>query len=247
MKVPPGWDMPREIRARLGDRFGRQREIEADGHLFLVLHKVPAPGISQREGVFFWRNPAGDWRSTDRGQPRLALQQVVDAYESAVNQLGEKHESSNTAAERFAVLEQIGPLHRALRNLANTLQRARDAVADVDAKRDIQLFADHAGDVARTCELLQADARNSLDFHIARQGEIQATHSRETERAGHRLNVMAAIFLPLTAVSSVFGMNLQSGLENSPPWMFWLILAGSFSVGLLVSEVLVAVKLRGRR
>jgi hypothetical protein len=29
--------------------------------------------------------------------------------------------------------------------------------------------------------------------------------------------------------------------------MFWLILAGSFTAGLLVSEVLVAVKLRGRR
>ena len=247
MKVPPGWDMPREIRARLGDRFGRQREIEANGHLFLVLHKVPASGISEREGVFFWLNPAGEWRSTDRGQPRLALRQVVAAYESAVNQLGEKHESSSTAAERFAVLEQIGPLHRALRNLADTLQKARDAVQDVDAKSDIQTFSDHAGDVARTCELLQADARNSLDFHIARQGEIQAIHSRETERAGHRLNVMAAIFLPLTAVSSVFGMNLHSGPEESPPWMFWLILAASFTVGLLVSEVLVAVKLRGRR
>jgi len=58
---------------------------------------------------------------------------------------------------------------------------------------------------------------------------------------------MAAIFLPLTAVSRVFGMNLQSDLENSPPRMFWLILAGSFTAGLLVSEVLVAVKLRGRR
>jgi len=247
MKVPPGWDMPREIRARLGDRFGRQREIETGGHLFLVVHKVPASGTSQREGVFFWRSPAGEWRSTERGQPRSALQILIDDYESVVNQLSEKHEFASTAAEKFAVLGRLGSLNRALRNFADTLQRARDAVDDIDAKREIQLFADHAGDIARTCELLQADARNSLDFHIARQGEIQAAHSRETERAGHRLNVMAAIFLPLTAVSSVFGMNLQSGLEHSPPWMFWLILAGSFTAGLLVSEVLVAVKLRGRK
>ena len=87
----------------------------------------------------------------------------------------------------------------------------------MDAKHDMQLFADHAGDAARTCKLLQADARNSLDFLITRQGEIQAAHSRETERAGHRLNVMAAIFLPLTDVSSVFGMNLQSDRKNLPP------------------------------
>ncbi|MCP4787797.1 MAG: hypothetical protein GY903_29150 [Fuerstiella sp.] len=159
----------------------------------------------------------------------------------------EKHEFAHTALERFSVLEQTCPLNRAIRNPADTLQRARDAVDDVDAKSEIQLFADHAGDAARTCELLQADARNSLDCHVARQGEIQAVHSRGTERAGHRLNVMAAIFLPLTAVSSGFGMNLQSGLENAPPWMFWLILAGSFTAGLMVSEVLVAVKIRGRK
>jgi hypothetical protein len=64
MEVPPGWDMPREIRAQLGDRFGRQREIKADGHVFLVLYKVPASGISQRADVCFWRNPAGEWRAT---------------------------------------------------------------------------------------------------------------------------------------------------------------------------------------
>ncbi len=47
-----------------------------------------------------------------------------------------------------------------------------------------------------------------------------------------------------TAVASVFGMNLRSGLEEAPPWMFWLVLFGSMAVGLFISETLVAMKLK---
>lgn len=57
---------------------------------------------------------------------------------------------------------------------------------------------------------------------------------------------MAAVFLPLTAVASVFGMNLRSGLEESPAWIFWLVLVGGIAAGLFVSEILTAVKLRGQ-
>jgi Mg2+ and Co2+ transporter CorA len=55
---------------------------------------------------------------------------------------------------------------------------------------------------------------------------------------------MATIFLPLTAMASVFGMNLKSGLEHAPPWMFWAIMFGSIVAGLLVSELLAVFKLR---
>jgi len=163
---------------------------------------LPTPGANQREGVVFWRSAAGKWRSTECGQPRAPLQQVIAACESAVNQLGNRHESSRTTTKQFVVREQTGPLNRSLGNLADTLQKAGDAADDTDGRQDIQSFADHSGNIARTCELLQTDARNSPNPpHIARQSEIHVAHSLETEPAGHRLNVMATIFLPLTAGS----------------------------------------------
>lgn len=246
MKVPPGWDIPLEIRVHLGDRSGRQRVLLADGHLILILHRIPQHKNRERESVYFWRCPSGEWRTSDRGQPKPVLQTLIDEYEQAVGTLGEQHDVAITAAERFAILERVGPINRAIRNLADTLTKARESAECTDAKKDVAGFSEHAQDVARNCELLQGDARNAIDFHIARQSEIQAAHSQQVERASHRLNSMAAIFLPLTAVASLFGMNLQSGFENAPPWFFWVIMSGSVAAGFLISELNVAVRLRGR-
>jgi len=247
MKVPAGWDIPLAIRVHLGDRSGRQREIIADGHLVLVLHRVPDSKTRDREGVYFWRTSEGEWRTTDRGQAKSALKTMIADYELAVTSLEQQHDKATNASQTFAVLERLGPLNRAARNLSDTMLKARETIDSPDAKQELQSFADHACDVARNCELLLMDARNALDFHIAKQSEIQATHSREVEKATHRLNTMATVFLPLTAVASVFGMNLQSGLESAPPWMFWAILLGSVGTGVIISEGLAAFKLRGRQ
>lgn len=244
MKIPPGWDIPLDIRVRLGDRSGWQRELCSDGHLVLVLHKVPTGRKLQRESVYFWRPPSGDWRSSERGQPKRELQKLVEQYETAVVALGERHDLAVSATDKFYVLEHIGPINRAICNLSDVLTRVKSTVTDPDAIEDLQNVCDLAADVARNAERLEVDARHALDFHIALQSEIQSAHSREVERTTHRLNSLATVFLPVTAVASVFGMNLKNGLEEAPPWMFWLILTGSIAAGLLVSEALLAFKFR---
>lgn len=246
MKIPPGWDLPTVIRSQFGDRSGKQRAIFADGHLVLVVHRIPGEKTKHREGVYFWRQPCGEWRTTARGQAKPALSYLIGEYEAEVTRLEELHELGTSAKQTFSVLERLGPLNRAIRNCSDALSKAHDLVNSADSSHDFQQFADHAGDVARSGELLHHDARNALDFHIALQGEIQAKHSREVEKATHRLNTLATVFLPVTAVASVFGMNLHNGLEDSPTWIFWLILIGSIVAGLLVSEVLTALKLRSR-
>lgn len=246
MKIPPGWDLPLEIRSQFGDRSGRQRAIFSDGHLVLVVHEIPGERTRHRDGVYFWRQPSGEWRSTARGQAKPALAKLIEAYEAEITRLEELHELGTSAKQIFNVLERLGPLNRAIRNFSDALHRAHELLNLEQSSQDFQSFADHASDVARSGELLHHDARNALDFHIALQGEIQAKHSREVEKATHRLNTLATVFLPVTAVASVFGMNLHSGLEEAPTWMFWAILVGSVVAGLLVSEVLTAVKLRNR-
>jgi len=246
MKIPPGWDIPNAMRFQLGDRSGRQREIAEDGHLVLVLHQVP-DSRAKPHAAYFWRSPSGEWQTSERGQPRRVLAAMIEDYERAVERLEQEYSSTSSASDSFAVLEKLGPLNRAVRHFHDALERAHAAVASDEGRRDLQNFADHAGEVARNCELLSHDARHALDFHIARQSEIQARHSREVEKATHRLNTMATVFLPLTAVASVFGMNLRSGLEEAPPWTFWLIMLASVFAGLCVSEVLAAWRVGRRR
>jgi Mg2+ and Co2+ transporter CorA len=55
-------------------------------------------------------------------------------------------------------------------------------------------------------------------------------------QTGHRLNILAAIFFPLTAIASLFGMNLRSGLEASPTWVFWVVFLAGIVVGMVVRE-----------
>ena len=58
-------------------------------------------------------------------------------------------------------------------------------------------------------------------------------YSRRSLLMEGKLNTVAAVFLPLTAVGGIFGMNLVSGLEASS-WAFWAIFAGGLLVGLVL-------------
>jgi hypothetical protein len=231
MAVPLTWDIPDEIKARLSDQSGRQRTMVAEGHIVMVLHRAPRARDTRRDSSLFWRKPSGDWQC-NQGKPGLVkLKQLVDDYNTAIVALEREYGRAYDAEARFKVLELVGPLFRAARNLYDTLQEARKAIPDARQRRELQGPCDVASDVYRAAELLQSDAKNALEFHIAKQGEIQSNLSRDLTQAGHRLNVMASIFLPLAAISGAFGMNLKHGLEWAPIWVFWLVLIGCVFLG----------------
>ena len=50
--IPASWDVPEEFRQRLGDEPGRQRVMQADGHLLLILHAPPLADSPVRDGRF---------------------------------------------------------------------------------------------------------------------------------------------------------------------------------------------------
>lgn len=57
--------------------------------------------------------------------------------------------------------------------------------------------------------------------------------AQQMATTGHRLNIIAALFLPVTAVASVLSMQVSSGLANTP-FNFWTVLfAGSLLGGSL--------------
>jgi Mg2+ and Co2+ transporter CorA len=68
-------------------------------------------------------------------------------------------------------------------------------------------------------------------FGTAREAEEQARLSKEAVRASHRLNILAALFFPLTAIASIFGMQLWHGLDERSPAMFWIIFAVGAALG----------------
>lgn len=233
MKLPFLWDLPEEIKERFGMRgAGRQRAMFADGHLLLVLHEVPEPGEQKRNAVFFLRKPNGEWKSSGRGQGLEQLRKHVRSYSQAQELLIQEYEDADDAEEYFRVLEEVAPLHHAATNLHATLQSAREAVPQ---DRDIIDLRDWAYDLERTLDLLFTDTKNALDYHVARKAEEQALLSMQSIRLANRLNTLAAIFFPLTALASVFGMNLHSGMEGTP-FLMWAVFVVGIGLGYLTRE-----------
>jgi len=232
-----GWDLPPSLRKRLGDRAGRQRAMEADGHLLIILHELPSEDDFERQPRLFWRSPDGLWKSLTSAQDGLqSLRRHLEEFTRAIESLEDIAESASDADSFYKVLLRVAPIHRTARNMHAALQQARELVDD----HDIIVLRDRAGEIERAAELLHADAKVGLEYSVAKQEEAQTRASHAIAEAGHRLNLLAAVFLPLTAISAALGMNLASGLESAAaPWLFWLVLAAGLLLGFYVRSTFV--------
>ena len=209
--LPAAWKVPDVFRERLGDSPGRQRAMVHEGELLVVLHEPPTPDQEERQGRFFWRKPDGTWASTTAAPGHTALDKHLEEYDGLLDQLDEEEDTAQSADDYFELMRQLNPLVRAIRNLHAVLQQAREKIPG--DKRIIN-YRDQAYTLERRAELLTSDAKNALDYAIARRAEEQAASSRQMAVASHRLNLLAAFFLPIATLTAIFGMNLRHGLEG---------------------------------
>ncbi|MGZ8899344.1 MAG: CorA family divalent cation transporter [Limisphaerales bacterium] len=234
--LPGTWKVPDLFHARLGEQAGRQRMMAAEGHLLLILHKIPEPGESDRTSVLFWRDPAGNWKSTGNGAGVAELKAHLEEFRTYVDKMEERMQEPPSSRMYFEILQITAPLVRTVRNMHLALQQAREALPN---DRNVLVARDQAGDLERGVELLHADAKNGMEYMIARQAEEQAENSEQLLKAGHKLNLLIAIFLPLTAIGSAFGMNLRHGMEGvSTPLLFWGTTFLGLVLGFLVKGLL---------
>lgn len=233
--IPEGWQVPQRFRQRIGAHAGRQRAMIDSGHLLLILHDIPKAGDDERQARLFWRAPDGTFKAKDsRGDGLPSLKRHVDGFKAAVQDLDDKVDRAQRAEEIYQVLRVAAPLSRTTRNLHKALQDAREGVED----KDIISLRDAAGDVERTIELVVTDAKNALDYLEAKASEEQAAFAKKTAEAQHRLNLLAALFFPITAIGSVLGIELTKGLEDQGAWLFWSIVAAALVVGVVVRSSL---------
>ncbi|MFT5527785.1 MAG: hypothetical protein ACI9HK_005770, partial [Pirellulaceae bacterium] len=164
MSVPKIWDLPFEIRSRVSEHAGRQRAMTADGHLFVVMHRVPEARTTRRHSVYLWRNRKGEWKFSERGAGVEGLSTIVDGYEETVERLEKMQDEANTPDQWYAVVEHAAPVLRAARNLFETLAEARTALESPADRGALQPACDRVSAAARSSELLHQDAKNAIEF-----------------------------------------------------------------------------------
>ncbi len=232
--LPKTWTLPDSIRHRLGREPGPQRAMFEDGHLLLILHELPEPDQHHRRPALFWRQPDATWLSNQPGAGLASLSAHLQRFDDRLTTLENEENQAAAAAEYHQVLERLAPALRSSRGQHRALQQARDMLK---SDRDLINLRDQAAGIERTAELLLQDAEFGLNFTVARQAESQAASARQMARTAHRLNLLAAFFLPLTALASVFGMDFSGGLRGDPA-LFWGITAAGLGAGLLLANLL---------
>ena len=233
MSLPSTWNLPQDLRDRLGAEAGPQRAMREEGHLLIVLHELPGPNDRQRRAALFWRHPNGGWSNTRDGGGIEALQRLLAEFDAKLQHLDEDEATATSASQFHGVLESLTPLLRAARGMHRALQQARDLIK---SDRDLLNLRDKAAELERTAELLMQDAQFGLNFTAAKQAESQAQAAQAMAATAHRINLLAALFLPLTALASVFGMEIRNGCEDCPS-AFPVIVAIGCVTGVILTIV----------
>ena len=239
--IPHNWNLPEAITRRLGVQAGRQRAMSADDHLLIILHAPPGEDHVHRQARLFWRDADGRWRSNDGGGGLPALNALLDEYVAVLADMEEHEHDGDDAAHYFNLLERLSPIVRASRHLHSALQEARQLSGD---DRDVISARDRAYQVERAAELQYAETKHDQELCVNRRVEQQAVLAQETNAAAHRLNMMAAFFLPLATISAVFGTNLQHGWEGAEPPIPFLL---HVLIGLIAGAVLTVSVVGGGR
>lgn len=228
--IPKLWPVPDAFHLRLGESAGRQRLMDEDGHLLLILHTVPrAEDDAERQAAFFWRDPAGGWKSAPEKGGISALKEHLDQYRAAIVQLDDQVDAATTAKQYFEILRQAAPLLRATRHLHDVLQKAREARKD---DRKLLLLRDEAVDLERAIDLVSSDAKTGMEFLEAENASSLAQLSHQASLESRRLNRLVAFFFPLATLISLFGMNDPQQVVSSKA--FWWVVFTGVGLGLVV-------------
>jgi CorA-like Mg2+ transporter protein len=234
--IPKTWDLPQSIRIRLGESVGKQRLMDEEGHLLLLLHAPPkAEDDEVRSAVVFWNNPAGEWKSSPIGGGLSGLEAHLASYRTMIHRLDEEVETAKTARQYFDVMRHMHPMQRATRSMLEVMQAARDARPN--ETRLISL-RDQSADLERAIELVAADAKAGMDFSLAETATQQAISADMSNREARRLNRLAAFFFPLVTLVSIFGMNEPTQVYSSSG--FWVILLSGIVLGFIVHALIAA-------
>ncbi len=228
--LPDGWTLPAVLRARVGASIGRQRAMLHEGHALLLLHQPPRAGEKERRGTLLWRDPEGQWRGSPGPSGPVALRTLLDAYAGRLDELERRLARAASARERFTLIREARPLARSTRNLHAALQDVRTAIP---ADLDVLAARDRAYDLEREAGALSEEAAAALQLGLAEDAEREAGASARIALESHRLNLLAAVCLPFTALGAMLGMNVQTGLEHVPgPGLFFGIVGAGLAIGL---------------
>jgi magnesium transporter len=161
----------------------------------------------------------------------LVLEQVADSIEAIEEELM-RNPSQRTLAEIYRLKRELLFIHKAiwpLREVVNSLIRRESPLVKVQTLIYLRDVYDHTVQVIETLETLRDMLSGMLDIYLS-------SVSNRMNGIMKVLTIIATIFMPLTFIAGLYGMNFKHMPELEQPWGYpaVLLLMVVVTVGMLV-------------
>ncbi len=213
----------------------------------LVLGSNFVISFQEKRGDVF--NPIRERIKSDKGRVRkmgadylayALTDAIVDNYFTILEKIGEKVESLEeelVAKPTPEILQAIHNLKRdliflrksvwPLREVISGLERGESSLIDASTKLYLRDVYDHTIQVIDTVETLRDMVSGMLDIYLS-------SISNKMNEVMKVLTIIATIFIPLTFIAGIYGMNFAFMPELGLPWAYPLILLVMVGVGILM-------------
>lgn len=224
---------------RTGDRL-RVDELDVFiGKSYLItIHPEPSAAIdSVAQRLQHLKRVGSDWVL------HALIDELVDSILPLVDDIGEDLNTIEDAMlannprqeelkELHRVRRQLVHLHRILapeRDVVHGLARANAVVTD-DAYRYFLDVGDHVSHVLDSVETYQDVGASVMDVYLSAQ-------NNRMNEIMKQLTVVATIFMPLTLISGIYGMNVIAGMWPSvhSPWSFLAVVSAMGAIALVMA------------
>lgn len=143
-------------------------------------------------------------------------EETAELEDSVLGEEGDPHTEGLNALRRevFRVRRYLSPFQNLLRLIVSD--------PTIDATDEERHALDGASElVARYLTAVEDCRERTLLLHDL----IEARASQTMARATYNLTIVATVFLPLTFVTGLLGMNVAGIPESHAPWGFWVVVA----------------------
>ena len=164
---------------------------------------------------------------------------MVDGYNKQLEDYSEQLEQAHNSENYYSIIRGIFPFHRTARNFLLVLSEALQYMPDSETldQADSRML-----EIQRNSEYLMEEAKLGMEYTMAQRMEHQTELSNQLAKSGDSFNLLAAIFLPITAIAAIFGMNFDHGIANKPVY-FWVIIILGLILGVF-TRILMTLKRR---
>ncbi|MCP8304622.1 MAG: magnesium/cobalt transporter CorA [archaeon] len=224
----------------------KENKIKVE-QISLVLASNFVISFQESEGDVF--NPVrerirnGKGRIRKMGADYLAyalIDAIVDNYFIILEKLGEKIEDIEDELVTHPTSETLHAIHKLkremiflrksvwpLREVVSKLERGESSLIKETTVIYLRDVYDHTIQVIDTIETFRDMLSGMLDMYLS-------SISNRMNEVMKVLTVIATIFIPLTLIASIYGMNFAYMPELESPWSYPMVLVGMFITGVLM-------------